>query len=73
MKVLTVEKRLCTCCMEKHDVKTVLIEEKAIFRGKTVSYTASYLYCDYEDELYVNESLMRENREHMKDVYKNIG
>lgn len=28
MKIIKSEKRLCTCCMEEHEVKTVLVEEQ---------------------------------------------
>ena len=27
MKIISSEVRLCTCCMEKHEVKTVLVRE----------------------------------------------
>ena len=27
MKTIKSEKRLCTCCMEEHEVKTVLVRE----------------------------------------------
>ena len=29
MKIIKSEKRMCTCCMEEHEVKTVLVKEKA--------------------------------------------
>ena len=42
MKILKSEKRLCTCCMEEHEVKTVLVMDKATFKNTEVDYEA---YC----------------------------
>ena len=70
MKIVKTEKCLCTCCMEEHEVKTVLDEENVTFKGKKISYMATYLYCDFAEELYVNETLMRKNDRHMKDAYR---
>lgn len=33
MKIIKSEKRMCTCCMEEHEVKTVLVKEKATFKN----------------------------------------
>lgn len=33
MKIIKREKRLCTCCMEEDEVKTVLVEEKMTFKN----------------------------------------
>ena len=46
MKIIKKEKRLCTCCMEEHEVKTVLVKDRATFKNLKVDYDASYLYCD---------------------------
>lgn len=32
MKIVKSEKRLCPCCMEEHEVKTVLVEETATLK-----------------------------------------
>ena len=32
MKIIKSEKRMCTCCMEEHEVKTVLVKEKQLLR-----------------------------------------
>ena len=61
MKILKSEKRLCTCCMEEHEVKTVLVLEKETFKGIKVAYEASYQYCDLAEELYMNEVQLQEN------------
>ncbi len=70
MKVINSEKRLCTCCMEEHEVKTVLVCEQATFKNKKVSYGASYLYCDVAEEFYMNEQQMQENDMRLKDAYR---
>lgn len=70
MNILKIEKKLCTCCMEEHEVKTVRITEKATFKGRTVNYEASYMYCDVADELYMNEQQMQVNDIRMKNAYR---
>lgn len=70
MKILKSEKRLCTCCMEEHEVKTVLIKEEAAFKNKKVTYEAAYLYCDAAEELYMDEEQTRENDIRLKDAYR---
>lgn len=70
MKIVKSEKRLCTCCMEEHEVKTVLIKESATFKNVKVYYDASYFYCDMAEELYMNEHQMQENDIHLKDAYR---
>lgn len=70
MKIVKSEKRLCTCCMEEHEVKTVLVKELTTFKNVKVSYDASYFYCDMAEELYMNEQQMQENDIHLKDAYR---
>lgn len=70
MKIINSEKRLCTCCMEEHEVKTVLVEEEATFKNKIVSYEAIYFYCDAAMELYMDEQQLRENDIRLKDAYR---
>ena len=72
MKVIKSEKGLCTCCMEEHEVKTVLIKERTIFKNVNVNYDAIYLYCDLADELYANEDQLQENDIHLKDAYRKM-
>lgn len=72
MKVLKSEKKLCTCCMEEHEVKTVLIKEQATFKDRTVDYEASYMYCDAADELYMDERQMQDNDIKMKNAYRRL-
>ena len=70
MKIIKSEKRLCTCCMETHEVKTVLIHEQATFKDVKVKYEASYLYCDTAEELYMDEDQIQENDLRLKDAYR---
>lgn len=70
MKIIKSEKRLCTCCMEEHEVKTVLVKEQATFKNVKVSYDAFYLYCDAADELYMDEKQIQENDVRLKDAYR---
>ena len=70
MKILKSEKRLCTCCMEEHEVKIVLIKEQATFKDRKVNYEATYMYCDVIDELYMDELQMQDNDIKMKNAYR---
>lgn len=70
MKVVRIEKRFCTCCMEEHEVKTVHVQEKTIFKKVEVMYEASYLYCDIAEELYMDEAQLQANDIAMKDAYR---
>ncbi len=70
LKIIKSEKRLCTCCMEEHEVQTVLVKEEATFKNKKITYEASYLYCNIAKELYMDEQQMQENDIHLKDAYR---
>lgn len=70
MKIVKSEKCLCTCCMEEHEVKTVLVEENATFKNVKVNYEASYLYCDVAEELYMHEQQMQDNDVRLKNAYR---
>lgn len=70
MKIMKSENRLCTCCMEEHEVKTVLVREQATFKNIKVDYDASYLYCDLTEELYMDEQQIQENDMRLKDAYR---
>lgn len=70
MKIIKREKRLCPCCMEEHEVKTVLVMEHATFKNRQVEYEASYLFCDLAEELYMDEEQMQCNDVKLKDGYR---
>jgi len=70
MKIIKSEKRICSCCMEEHEVKTVLVMDQATFKNSTVNYEASYLFCELAEELYMDEQLMQDNDIRLKDAYR---
>ncbi|WP_035787249.1 MULTISPECIES: type II TA system antitoxin MqsA family protein [unclassified Butyrivibrio] len=70
IKTLKTEHRLCTCCMEEHIVKYVLIDETQTFKGQKVNYQAQYTYCDKADEFYADETQMQDNDISLKDAYR---
>lgn len=70
MKIIKSEKRLCSCCMEEHEVKTVLVMEHVTFKNIQVDYEASYLFCDMAEELFMDEQQMHNNDVRMKDAYR---
>lgn len=70
MKILKKEYKLCMSCMESHEVCTIEIEEKNIFKGKEINYTATYEYCDRADEYYATEQMLSSNDIAMKNAYR---
>ena len=70
MKILKSDIRICTCCMEEHEVKTVQIKEHATFKDRRVGYDTIYTYCDNADELYMDEQQLQENDIRLKDAYR---
>lgn len=70
MKIIGREKRMCACCMEEHEVMTVLVKDQTIFKGVKVSYEAEYQYCDKSQELFMDEKQVRENDIRIKDAYR---
>lgn len=70
MRTIKSEKRLCTCCMEEHEVKTVLVLEQTTFKNVKIEYDSSYFYCDVADELYMDEQQMQENDVRLKEAYR---
>jgi len=70
MKIVKSEKRLCTCCMEEHEVKTILMKEHSTFKNCQVEYEASYFFCDRAEELYMDEQQMQKNDISLKDSYR---
>ncbi len=70
MKVLKRERRLCICCMQEHEVKTVQVRDHTIFKEVEVSFDAVYEYCELADEFYENEEQMAANDIRVKDAYR---
>ena len=70
MKIIKSEKKLCSCCMEVHEVKTVCILEEVSFKNTNVKYEAVYSYCDRAKVIYMDDEQIKENDLHMKNAYK---
>ena len=70
MTVIKSEDKLCVCCMEKHEVKTVLVRECSTFKNRKINYDAVYYYCDLAEELYVDERRIKENDLRLKNAYR---
>ena len=70
MNILKKENKLCLSCMEYHDLSTVEVPERNIFKDKEVQYNAIYYYCDKADEYYASEEMMSKNDISMKDAYR---
>ncbi len=70
MKIIKSEKRICSCCMEEHEVKTVLVMDHVTFKNRTVDYEASYLFCELAEELYMDEQQIQDNDIRLKDAYR---
>ena len=72
MKIIKREKRLCTCCMEEHEVKTVLVEEKMTFQNVKMVYEATYFGCHAAPVCYMDEEQMQKNYLNQKAAYQKI-
>lgn len=70
MTVLKTEHRLCTCCMEEHEVKVVKVIEATTFKGIKINYPAIYNYCDLAEEFYSSEDMLNTNNINMKNAYR---
>lgn len=70
MKSIKSDKQLCTCCMEEHEVKTVLVLEQTLFKNCTIDYEASYFFCELANEYYMDETLIQKNDIKLKDAYR---
>lgn len=70
MKAIDKERKLCTCCMEEHDVQRIVIRENNTFKGVPVEYDAEYFYCDNADETYADEQQISANDISMKNAYR---
>jgi len=63
-------KKLCMCCMEEHETSVVEVQEKNIFKGKEVEYTAIYEYCGVSEEYIMDEKMISANDIAMKNAYR---
>ena len=70
MVIKKVERRLCPCCMEVHDVRTIAGRETSVYKGIPVEYDVEYYYCDQADETYADEQQLSVNYAAMKNAYQ---
>lgn len=70
METIKIEKKLCMCCMEEHDVRTVHVCEHNEFKGVKVEYDATYEYCELADEYISTEEMISANDIAMKNAYR---
>lgn len=63
-------KKLCMCCMEEHETSVVEVQEKNVFKGKEVEYTAVYEYCGVAEEYIMDEKMISANDIAMKNSYR---
>lgn len=69
MEIIRTETKLCLCCMEEHDVQTVLVRENTFFKGKKVEFNAIYEYCKHTDAFIASEDMISANDASMKKTY----
>jgi len=69
-KVLNCEKKICLCCMEEHEVKTVSTQRQITFKGEKVNYDSVQYYCDNAEEYFEDEEQLQLNDVAMKDAYR---
>lgn len=70
MNVISSEKRLCECCMERHTVQRIAELETTMFKNSEVDFVAEYFYCDRAQERYEDEEMISKNDISMKNAYR---
>ncbi|MBQ4283985.1 MAG: DUF4065 domain-containing protein [Lachnospira sp.] len=70
MDIIRKVHRLCSCCMQEHDVWVVRDVAKNIYKEQLVEYSATYEYCELADEYLVPEELITANDIAMKNAYR---
>lgn len=70
METIRIEKKVCMCCMEEHEVHTVRVRENNEFKGIQVEYDATYEYCNLAEEYIANEEMISANDIAMKNAYR---
>ncbi len=70
MEIIKREKKLCTCCMEEHEVNTVRVQEETTYKGYRICYNATYYHCSLADEFYMDEEQIKANDICLKNVYR---
>jgi len=72
MKSIKTERKLCLCCMEEHDVQTVIRIEQNTYLGAVVEHEATYEYCNRADSLLATEEMLTANYNAMIAAYMQI-
>lgn len=70
MDIIGKEKRMCTCCMEVHDVSIVKVLESLEYKEIDVEFYATSYYCELADEYYESEEMLSANYISMKNAYR---
>lgn len=70
MEIMETVKMQCPCCMERHAVRRIKVEEQNTFKGRSVKYNAEYFYCDKADEMYADEEQISSNDIELKNAYR---
>lgn len=70
MEVLKSERILCPCCMVEHEVKTVRLMEKNIFKDEPVEYVVEYQFCESTGDFFEEEDQLKVNFLDMKNTYR---
>ena len=70
MQIIKSERKLCLICMEEHDVKTIINQDKEYFKGAEVAFDAIYEYCDRGDEYLETEEMIKSNSLAMKAAFR---
>lgn len=67
--LIKTEKKLCSCCMEHHDIQTVREMYPTIFKGYKFEYELECNYCDRTDEMWETEEQSARNHKEMLETY----
>lgn len=72
MKVIRTFVSDCICCMEKHSIKVVSVDEVSTYKNVKVPYRAEYNYCENAGEYYATEEQLKKNSEALKAAYREL-
>lgn len=70
MTIIKIERKLCLCCMEEHEVQTVVRIEQNTYLGAVVEHEATYEYCNRADSLLATEEMLTANYNAMLAAYR---
>lgn len=70
MKIIKIERKLCLCCMEEHEVQTVVRIEQNTYLDAVVEHEATYEYCNRADSLLATEEMLTANYNAILAAYR---